>query len=110
MRDCRGKSPIEYGCRLLRNGIPAVHVLRDLAIRMENLFLDTDDDESKNLETGPTHEQNNYLTIFEALDDHSGDNNDKGTVPSDTNIFESLDSATATNHIWSHIHSFQDFQ
>lgn len=89
---------------------PAAHVLHELDFRTGKLHHGKDEDEGGNHETGHENKENNDLEILEAHDVLGADNDDPTTIPTDTNIFESLDSSIATHYIFSQMTQSQGLQ
>lgn len=71
-RDCPDKSPTDYAQGQLQNGTPAIHVLHELSLRMDNLQFDSDvgEESGETREIGFENEQGSDLATFNALDDN----------------------------------------
>lgn len=111
MRDSFQNSAEEFAQCQLESGTPAVHVLHDFSLRMDNLEPDPDKSEvSREVgEAGLASGQSANLATFDSLEgneDYSHcNNNDQGNVHS----FEKIDSIRAVYHITSFINAPLNF-
>lgn len=111
MKYFQHKSSKEFACHRPRKDVPAVHLLPELAGRMERLNLDHDSNDMYNQtqEAGHVTDANSNMSIFDESDDCDTSSHGKKDTLTGTHFLESKEIASTTRENKSHQSSLEVF-